>query len=59
VFDKQIDDKYGEFVNHIRDFGFAMVVMPSVVKQLKGSYFLETGNFTDENSAINSKGTLP
>jgi hypothetical protein len=30
-----------------------MVVFPSVVKQLKGSYFLETGSGLDDNSQEN------
>lgn len=52
-FDKQINNKYAEFSKHIRDFGLGMVVFPSVVKQLKGSYFLESSDTVpDDNSQV-------
>lgn len=30
-FDNQINSRYSEFANHIKDFGYGMVVFPSLV----------------------------
>jgi hypothetical protein len=56
-FDKQISGNYSEFLKHIKDFGFSMIAFPSVVKQLKGSYFLVTGVAGENDNATNSNGT--
>jgi hypothetical protein len=47
-FDKQINDHYSDFLQHIKDFGYGMIAFPSVVKQLKGNYFFTTGIVEEE-----------
>jgi len=42
-FDKQIRKNYPEFMKHIKEFGYGMIAFPSVVKQLKGTYFFANG----------------
>lgn len=42
TFEKEIAKYYKQFFDHVKDFGFGMIVLPSLVKQLKGAYFIET-----------------
>jgi hypothetical protein len=44
-------------LKHIRDFGYGMIAFPSVVKQLKGSYFLVTGVAGENDNMSMSNGT--
>jgi hypothetical protein len=47
-FDNVINKNYDVFYNHIKEFGYGMIVFPSIVKQLKGNYFINT-EFIEEN----------
>ena len=41
TFENAIDEKYSKFFQHVKEFGYGMLVFPSVVKQLKGNYFIQ------------------
>ena len=39
-FDKLITNRYDSLYKHIKEFGYGMLIFPSVVKQLNGHYFI-------------------
>jgi len=40
-FERLLLDNYSQFFTLIKDFGFGIIIFPSVVKKLKGSYFIK------------------
>jgi hypothetical protein len=41
-------------MKHIKEFGYGMIAFPSVVKQLKGTYFFANGEEDDNGSISNN-----
>ena len=50
-FEKEIKENYQKFLDYIKEFGYGMIIFPSVVNQLHGDYFI----FTDSNSVMNGQ----
>ena len=46
TFDKLINKRYDGLYKHIKEFGYGMLIFPSVVKQLGGHYFIQKDNIS-------------
>ena len=46
TFDKLITKRYDGLYKHIKEFGYGMLIFPSVVKQLGGHYFIQKDNIS-------------
>ena len=59
TFEKEIAKYYKQFLDHVKDFGFGMIVLPSLVKQFKGAYFIErfTSNEASRDGQSSKKDT--
>lgn len=58
-FGKVIRENYFDFYNHVKDFGYGMLLLPIIVKQLLGEYFINIDSATGEQDyhATQNKST--
>mmetsp|Transcript_35580 Transcript_35580/g.54389 ORF Transcript_35580/g.54389 Transcript_35580/m.54389 type:complete len:110 (+) Transcript_35580:2262-2591(+) len=41
-FEKEILSNYNKYFDLIKNFGYGILILPSIIKQLEGSYFIKT-----------------
>lgn len=52
-FERAIGKMYPKFYQHVKQFGYGMIVFPKLVRELKGNYFLVRNVIIDESDGTN------